>query len=473
MKYLSKGINLGFGTAFFIGILCAVVNMYFICSKHSNLAALAVITVLLSAIIICYTLSKLEKYLENTKSLCRRIMICLPILLLAFQILFVIAFDFTPKNDLSYICKGAENYVKYGVDSIYNGLPERHQHYFAVYPNNHMLFMLVAGLYKLTYVLTGEISNFLPTLINVLSLNIAYIFMLKTANLIYKPERAVICGLRGLMFTPIITYATFFYTDSLAMPFVSAAIYFYIKSRRESNTKKSLLFLTLCGAITALGYEMKGSLIILLSAILFDLLLHRYGVKAVAARAGTMLITFTVLATVISTFAAGMLNISKEEKCRYEFPEIHWVMMSADGKGGYNAEDFLFTKSYDGYENKVTADMDRLVEKLKTQGVVGFGSHILKKIGYTWSNGTYMVPYYNQDSKFLNSTGFMAVAEILHFSVLFMTLRGFIYRRKFDNDVISENLFLKICLVGLFVFLLIWESRCRYVVSFFSLFSLI
>ena len=473
MRFMSNAVNYGFGAVFVIGIICSVVKMYSVYSSRSALAFLAVIFVIGVALGICYGFSKLEEYLKGKDELCCKLLAVLPVILLILQFLFVIWFDLTPKNDLSHICKAAENYVKYGVDSIYDGLPQWHQHYFAVYPNNHMLFMIVAGLYKVTYMLTGQVTNFLPTLINVIALNMAFIFMIKTALAIYEPAKAFICGLRGLMFTPVITYATFFYTDSLAMPFVSAGIYFYIKCRRKEKLSEQILLTAVCGLLIGIGYEIKGSLIILLVAIMIDIILRRGGKKNVAAKISTLIGIFMMTAMILNIIGMNVLGISKEEKCRYEFPKIHWVMMSADGSGGYNREDFFYTKSFDGYENKFSADMDRLGEKLEEQGAAGFAVHILKKMGYTWGNGTYMVPYYNENSTFLNSIPFIAVTEILHFALLFKILQGFIGRRKRDSDILSENFVLKISLIGLFAFLLVWEAKCRYLVSFFALFALI
>ena len=473
MKFISKVANYGFGAVFLFGIICASIKIYSVCSNRTSLAFLAVAFLISFALLICYGLKKSEIYFKRNDELCHKMLVLLPAILLLFQMVFVICFDFIPKNDLSYICNAAENYVKYGIESLYNGLPERHQHYFEVYPNNHMLFWVIAGLYKISYSLFGEISNLLPTLINVLALDIAYIFMLKTAIMIYELSKAVVCGICGLMFTPIVTYSTFFYTDSLAMPFVSVAIYVYFRCRREEKLSCQMTLTAVCGIVIAIGYKIKGSLIILLIAILIDIIIRKGGIKVAVAKIGTIFGSFCVVVVLLNILLTNTLKISKEEKNMYEFPRIHWVMMSADGYGGYNTEDFYYTKSFEGYENKISADVDRLCEKLEKQGVIGFTVHTLKKIGYTWSNGTYMVPYYNENSKFLNSIPFVAITTVLHFSLLFKILQGFYEKRKDKNDVLSESFVLKICLIGLFGFLLIWETRCRYLVSFFALFALI
>ena len=257
------------------------------------------------------------------------------------------------------------------------------------------------------------------------------------------------------------------------MPFVSAGIYLYVRCRKETNAKKSFLLLIVCSIISAFGYKMKGSVIILLIAIICDLFLHKDSVKSIMAKIITILTVFAVIVSILSAISLKVLCTSTEEMKKYEFPIIHWIMMSADGKGGYNYEDFSYTKSFEGYDEKIIADKERLTKKLHDQGVSGFSEHLLNKIGYTWHDGTYMTSYYNPDNEFLNGNVFLVIAEILHVSILFEIVQGYIGKRKDVNEAACGNFFLKICLAGLFIFLLIWEARCRYLISFMPLFALI
>ncbi|MDO5125493.1 MAG: glycosyltransferase family 39 protein [Ruminococcus sp.] len=472
-KFISKMVDIGFGTLFLIATIIALAGSYLILNNIFGFAAISMVLIVGSALLICYLLHRAEKCLKTRDKLCVRIIYILPIVLLIFQILFVLLVDYTPRNDLSHVCKGAENFVKYGIDSIHNGLPERHQHYFYVYPNNHMLLMIISGLYKISYELTGEVSNFLPTVLNIVSLNLAYIFMIASARLIYDPAKTVICAIRGLMFVPIITYAHIFYTDSFGMLFVSLGIYLYLKFRKECNFKKQILWLVSCGSVIAVGYKMKGSLIVLLAAIIIDVIIHKSSIKAKLAKIATLVTVFSVIVLLVSMTIMSVFDFSKEELEKYQFPMIHWVMMTADKHGGYNVDDFYYTKSFDGTQSKTDADIKRLEEKLRNQGVSGFGKHIVIKAWYTWSDGRYMSSYYYKDSKFLNSKAFYVIAGALHFALMFLILQSFIAKWRKRTISIDKNMFLKICLCGLFVFLLLWEARNRYCISFMALFAMI
>jgi len=149
------------------------------------------------------------------------------------------------------------------------------------------------------------------------------------------------------------------------------------------------------------------------------------------------------------------------------------VMMSADGDGGYHYTDFSYTKSHYGYENKIKADEERLSEKLDEQGVLGFVHHLVIKLTYTWKDGTYMTGYYYSETPFFNSMLFYFIAEVMHFTLLITVCRGYLSKYASEDDALSQSFFLKVTLMGLLAFLLIWEARCRYLVSFFLLFALI
>ncbi|MCM1474068.1 MAG: hypothetical protein NC040_08410, partial [Muribaculaceae bacterium] len=99
----------------------------------------------------------LKKFIRGNQKTAGKIFCILALVLFVFQVNFAFIQDFTPKNDLSYICTGAKNIVT--GDPLYNNIPEIHKHYFAVYPNNHMIFTLIYGLYRLEYIFTGNIKN--------------------------------------------------------------------------------------------------------------------------------------------------------------------------------------------------------------------------------------------------------------------------------------------------------------------------
>ncbi|MBO5162952.1 MAG: glycosyltransferase family 39 protein [Ruminococcus sp.] len=458
MKRIITSINyiipIFFAVSLILGIYGAVVN------KANTLPVPWLIVPVGAALafLLAVKLNGLEKYAESmTVYEYRRFSALLCLILLISQILSTVFVNFTPINDLKYVADGAENLIL--GRELYYGLPEYHQDYFECYPNNHALFTIIYMLYKVQFEIFGKITNVLPTILNIIALNMSYWLMCRCAELVHTTKKAFLCAVRGMLFTPFVTYAANFYTDSMAMPLVMLSVYIYLKNRKSGRLSQ----LVICGAVMGLAFKMKGSSGVLLIAVIIDMLLQKRKVTCY----GALVLPFAAAAKTVSAISAKLLGITCEMLKEKAFPLIHWIMMSADGRGGYNSEDFLYTQSFSGCD-KVSADLARLSLKLKTQGFFGFIWHLADKIAYTWENFTFMAGYYCEGS--FSSPVFIVTAFLCHWTVVFSLLINLWQSRKKGSD---EAFLFRLSLFGLCAFLLIWETRCRYLISFFPVFLLI
>ncbi|MGN0632577.1 MAG: hypothetical protein ACI4JW_01770 [Oscillospiraceae bacterium] len=480
--FISKAVDRGFGSVFMFITALSAVWIFVRCLSFSRLSVLLILPFAAAVFFIVKGILAFERRLEKKcggEKCADRLFLKLLGALIIMQCAVALTVDLEPKNDLRYICTAAKNLVLFGAERLHDGLPQMHENYFAVYPNNHLLLVIVSGLYKAQYLLFGRISNILPTAVNIIGLDISYILMYICARLMYAPEKAAVCAVRGLMFTPLVTYSLFFYTDSMAMPWITAAFLLYVILRKRFTEKavtkgeilKRASLIAAVGAAAAVAYKIKGSALLLVPAVVIDILLRCKGIKEKLA-AAQLVIVFAAVCALVGNTTCGVLKISDEELYKYSFPPIHWVMMSADGRGGYQSEDFFYTKSVEGYKNKERADIARLEDKLERQGVFGTVKHLANKLGYTWGNGTFMAGYYMENSVIFNSPVFYFLSTVLHFSLMILMARSFIGRSG-AGGVLEENFVLKLLIMELTLFLLLWETRNRYLVSFFILFALI
>lgn len=452
MRRIEKSVN--YIAAGLLG-LCIIFGLRTVIrSASGHLNAVFVIAGAVLALEAALALNRLPEYLRGiTVCQYRRITLAMCLTLLTSAVLTAVFCDLTPKNDLSHVCTAARNLIE--GRCLYTGLPEEHQSYFAVYPNNHALFSLIYVLYRIEFTLTGSISDALPTAVNIAGLSLSYWLMCRCAEFVYPPERAILCAVRGMLFTPFITYAAFFYTDSMGMLPVAAAAYFYLKFRKSGGFG----YLIACGVSAAAAYKIKGSAVILIIAIMLDMAADRRNIREFSALGLPCLAVCGTLSFVGRT----LLRIGCAELREKRFPLIHWIMMSADGRGGYVKADFLYTQSFSGCK-KVTADLSRLWEKLSEQGISGFLAHLGEKMGYAWGNCTFLAGYYYTDS--FQSPLFLIFTFFCHFTLLFSILLSLRSAKK-------EALLFRLTLAGTIVFFLLWETRCRYLVSLFPLFMLI
>jgi hypothetical protein len=407
-----------------------------------------------------------------------RAFILLDFFLLAVQLLIARSMAFTPRNDLSYVCHGAKNLVLRGPGYINSGLPKYHHHYFYTYPNNQMILVIIAGLYKIEYTLTGGFSNAAPTLFNVLNINLSIVFLFATAQKIYGDKRALWCAFKCLCFLPAFSYIPFFYTDTMAMPWLMGAVYFYISWRTRCDqdsdynlSRSAFLYLGLSAGLLVVAYKIKGSAGLLLPVFLCDMVFHNPKLKNKIAYLIYILYTAVLFVAVLKITNALLmkgLQLRESDIQRYQFPMIHWVMMSASGSGGFHKSDFLYTLKHPGQAAKTNADWSRLYKKLRS--TPKFLRHMRGKIGRTWGDGTFMSAHYMPVLKHLR---FKITANIFYFAMFFDMEWTFVKERASRVRIQGHSNVFKLALWILALFLLIWESKSRYLVTFLPLWALI
>ena len=383
-----------------------------------------------------------------------------------------------PIHDLNYLNSAAKEFCLTGDRAdLYQDLPERHQHYFAVYPNNHALLIWLMMVYRISYALTGTMSIAVPIFLNVIGLSISYHFLYRIAKMIFRNKvTPLFCAILGGLFSVFYTYTPYFYTDSSSMPLVMGAIYLFLKAMEQSTWKQWLPRLVACGVLVALGYKVKGSVVILVPAFL--LYACCMGVRKNWKKA-TAFLSFVGIGAVICSGVLGAVPITDQEELQaYQFPTIHWIMMGLEGNGGYHEEDFFYTKQSGDYEQKKEADWIRLKERVQKMGAAGMIQHVREKLAYTWGDGTYYIKTYLRNGTpnalrnfVLHSRAFSDYCAIFHETMLFFLFLAFF--SGICSDKIGAELLLKIILCGVFSFFLLWEARSRYLVNFTPVFLLL
>lgn len=445
-------------------------------AKATDFWPLWLMITLVIASIAVWRLGYLGKWLENrvlTEASFWRWAAGLMAVLLALQLATLFAGHFAPRNDLRTICIGARHAVIYGKSYLSLGLPQKHPHYFAEYPNNHLLTCLLILVFGIEKRWTGQITYGPMIGLNVLAIQLSYLLMMLAARVLFGKGKAMMSGVLGLLFTPMVTYATLFYTDTLAMPFLAGAVLSYLVWRQSlQRAKPSHGWLVLAALLLGTGYCMKGSLAVAAVALAIDIALEKMHWR----RRWIHLIVFVLIlgaaATGVGHFCSHALGISPKESERYRIPTIHWVMMSADGDGGYCAADYRYTAARLGLRNKTRADRARLAVKIKRQGPVHFVEHLRIKFGHTWADSNYLAGYYTRNPIF-KTLGFDVASGTAHLTLwlcMALALMGCATRWK---TVSEKCLFLRVMLAGLVLFLLVWEARSRYLVSFYILWPLI
>ena len=348
--------------------------------------------------------------------------------------------------------------------------------YFSKYTNQIPLLIFVYGFTKIGSIFGCTNVLLMGTIFNAL-------FMALTGYFIYligkelKGPKAGLLALIFMVINPIFyLYSSYFYTDTLCMPFAVIGIYLIIKCIKETSPRNKIILGILSGITFLIGLKVRIVVVILLIASLGYILIN----KQVTSKIKIYLALF--LGLIIGFFGFKIVENSFELDLdeNASFPITHWIMMGLNEEytGGYNSPDHDLTFNEETKEDKAEANIEVIKERMSELGPIGLIRLEGMKIARTWSSGNYGV--YAKLNNTVDGTGlyeylggygntniFLKYSlQILKTYISLMILVGAyqIFRKKeieYHYDTI-----IYIGLFGAILFYMIWEAAQRYSLSF-------
>ena len=411
--------------------------------------------------------------------------------MLVLQLLAAYFLAAKPTTDLEIINKYALSFAKTGNFDLIQKNASDGFVYMIRYPNNLALMFFLSFLYRIDYLLTGYVSNYIAAILNTFAINASVLMTALLAQKLFGNKKALMTMLLCALFVPYYTFTPYFYTDTLSMPFFVGALYLFFSALRSQTKYKKYVMMAVSGAVTLLGFKMKGSVAILLAVALVYLLL-KLGIKKFACFALSLVVGFGSMYAVWTTAYKASNIITEEQSDRYEFPATHWIMMGLKGYGTYTLSDSKYTQRFESKKEKTDATLEIIwgrIEKRnnETDGkrhIDNMFDHLCKKAVWTWEDGTYYISHHietplhktNALHSFVLNKGdnhFIYYAYCCGFQlflILMMTLSAI---RAIIKPEINEKVLLRGVVFTIFVFLLIWETRSRYLYNFTPVFILL
>ncbi len=374
-------------------------------------------------------------------------------------------------NALSYVRHEAIGYIEY----------------FEYCPNNILIYLF--------YILVLKVSQFIPGIgalnllgiLNILFIELSCYFTYLIAKKIYNERIAVTVLFVLLFLSPLFLYNPIIYTDTTTLFIPVFLIYLFLREQ-EAEGKAKFFYLVLFAFMAYVGYKLKMSCFIMVIALLLHFFLNskwkdlgKYFVTL-----GIVFISCTFL------FQAFILNNSKfhfQDNGVGNLPFTHYVMMGLEDNsrdypnrmtyGGYVEEDVNFTKSIPS-DQRASKNIEEIKRRLSTYTPFEYIQYLGKKIANTWGDGTYFAPIKLSRSplktsylhEFVLPSGsyfnvYLNISQAIQFALLFLLLISVWLQR---ND--RSKTYLYTSIFGLFLFLLIWETRSRYIVNYIPIFVL-
>lgn len=373
--------------------------------------------------------------------------------------------------DFDQIYRNAISYAATG--SISNPI------YFMRYPHNSFIAYLLAIYYRMIYAIFGTYTEMAGVILNIIFIDTTIIFVFLIAKRLWNYSLALYTALLCFLFSPFYLYVPIFYTDTLALPFTVIPIYLYLIFIQIKNKKWYHSFLPIVmGVILGIGMECKATIGIVTVAILIHAFLS-YGAVFTGKVITLCIVGLSVTITLISISFSLVHFVESKDKDYYEYPYTHWIMMGlaedGDTPGGYSSTDDYLTRIQETKADKKAFNEKEIIRRLHEYGVSGLMIHLRTKAVDTWGDGTFYAPvklkrtpkyqtklwsYVFPDGKNFSYVLYYSQAFwiVIYFFMLLSVHLGI------RHNSVDFILLLKLAIFGLFLFLLLWEARSRYLV---------
>ena len=429
------------------------------------------IILILATIIWLVILFMLFKKINGIKDIPKRrvniILVCFFVIFFIIQLIVANQLKVIPTWDFGNNFFAAQNYVLNG-ELILD----------AVYPNNYFLTYSLAILYKISAFIGYMDFQTLSVIVNIILIDLSIFIIYLTVKKLLGVNKALFATFMCLFVSPFLLYTPIFYSDTLSL-FVPILMFYIFINISEDNTRlKNILLLICLGIVAYVGYKLKGSTIVFLVAICLIWLFKKGRLKGKVFK-----ILITSIVVIVLTFGYHIIEnaiFPNLKNSDHNLPMTHYIMMGLNDEnqiyGSYLYSDRINTENA---TDKVAYNLEIIQERIGDRGILGNIEFYAIKTLDTWTDGTYFAPeklsrqpvnsspLHNivlPDSKYFDYcfnfyTGIVLAMYIFMVISCFIDLKGKINR--LDNKTL-----LRCGLLGLWLFLLIWESRSRYLVDF-------
>lgn len=372
-----------------------------------------------------------------------------------------------PVSDLAVLIEAADYWLEKGDIVFYSS-------YFTICKNTlgnaifiTLMFLPVHAMGINIYSDTAEAWGIM---VNCFMIVLAVFFLYRIAARVLKNRNMhLIFLLLCCVYIPFYLWAHRYYSDTLALPFLSAGVLLYIKGR-ESRGKKQIIYNIACGIVLWAGYFMKGSIVIVLVAVMiFSAFCDR---KDFIKNGLVVLVSFVIALSVWNFYVNHNSWIDYSDKEANDFPITMWLMYGAHDEGNYSQADVDYMYSFPDYESRKEAAAEKLKEYYSAYTPKTYIEFLNLKYGITYGNGLFDAEGYLNNQRSSNFTHYFLIdgmpftklftyfANALHFTVLILAVvSGFINWRKKEWNV---PMLMQIILLGSIIFFSLWETKARY-----------
>ncbi len=391
--------------------------------------------------------------------------------------IFLIFMGFSLRVGFSWDYGGLQRYaINYARTGSYEDVV-----YLAIYPNNQFIFWFLSVFYRVVFWLFGDVSDmfYLGTsiVLNACFISLAVYLYSLLAKKIKNEKFSLLVTIFTVIFLPIASYTSIFYTDTTALFFVPLILLLYLKYLK----KEKIIYLLLISFVSVMAFSLKATLIFCLFAIVLDLFIKN-DFLPFFKKFVIVLVTCLISLTVVNNLLSSFFKIDDAMYDRYKFPHTHHVMMALypGATGGYISEEVQYTKSFTNYNAKKKANLKVIKKRLKNYGVSGTLKHLAyTKVNKVWTNVAFGSDNYTSRYPFNYSKVFQVISmtgkyhkySLIYLYVLWIFFIVGLLMASLKRTVLKHGFLQisKVIILLLAFFLMIWEANSRYLVQILPL----
>jgi hypothetical protein len=356
--------------------------------------------------------------------------------------------------------------------------------YFVIYPNNQFVLFFLLSYYKILssvgIFMDTDLSNYMGCILNVFMISVSIVFGFLLCKKVWNNSGALMYLIFSFFFLPYYINAFRFYTDTLSLPFVVSSIFLFFKFNETSSKKQKFIYSCLTGAILSFGILLKGSIYILLAAmIIYSIITIKNWLQVIVL--GIMLITLGSINFMWYQYIDHSGWIDNSAKNKLEIPVTHWIMMASTGNGGFRQEDLDYTLSFPDKDTKKAATIEKTLERIRSyKGLTKYLNFEFEKIGQSLADGKFAqnlhLSWYKTRSRihdYILETGlhykiFYNYITVFIVSIYILIFLSFLFEIK--RKEIGYGFFMNLCIIGMILFFMLWEVKSRYFLNFTSIY---
>lgn len=363
--------------------------------------------------------------------------------------------------------------------------------YYKTFPNNVAITYLLAILCKFGEIVFPNNPYFFVLYFNVFIVCFsAYLAILCVYKITNNKAVTLISMAFVILLTCLSPWIVIAYTDTIAMPFVTFAVFVYLFIKNK-YFKYPLIF-----ASGIVGYFIKPTVIIVLIALViidgYELIKKAIDKKLNYRRVVSLFLV--IVATVVCVFGAKKIAFSNHDEIfngEQQFTITHYLMMGLndDCDGVFCMNDVVYSSSFEDVQSRTDANLLVAKERVGEMGILGTAKLMIKKhilnyndASFSWGHegGFYLEHnnktddtstflkriFYTQDAGGIYFDKFVTYEQSIWLIILLGMSFCVLYKGKNKHTVALISL----TLIGVSLFLMIFECRARYIYFFTPLF---